>query len=73
MRKEYEMSEADLASLLVAMKPEPMIALQCGTPPSVQENANRAWATLGATMGFDPTTVRPNGRGNRFFMAESTT
>jgi hypothetical protein len=72
MRKSYEMTEADLASLLSAMKPELMIALQCGTPPSIQERANRAWSVLGATMGFDFTTVSPNGRGDRFFTAEAT-
>ena len=69
MRKEFEMPDEDLARLLQAAKPVPMIALQCGTPRSVQENANAAWAELGARMGFDPMTVSPNGKGNRFFTA----
>ena len=56
MKTDYEMSEADLQALLDSMRPVPMIALQCGTPPSVQENANAAWARLGAKMGFDPPT-----------------
>ena len=67
MRKDFEMSAEDLESLLSAMKPVVMIALQCGTPRSRQENANAAWARLGEKMGFDPMTVRPNGRGDRFF------
>lgn len=71
MKIDYEMSEADLQALLDSMRPVPMIALQCGTPPSVQENANAAWARLGAKMGFDPLTVAPNGKGDRFFSAQS--
>jgi hypothetical protein len=69
MTQNYEMTEADLAALIEAMKPVPMIALQCGTPRSVQENANAAWAALGERMNFDPMTVRPNGKGDRFFSA----
>lgn len=69
-RTEYEMTEEDLKTLMEAMRPVPMIMLQCGTPPSQQENANRAWAALGKKMGFDSDTVRPiNGKGNRFFTA----
>lgn len=70
MRIDYEMSLSDLAELMEAMKPVPMIMLQCGRPCSVQESANAAWAKLGARMGFDPMSVRPNGRGDRFFSAE---
>ncbi len=69
-RTEYEMTEEDFNTLMEAMKPVPMIMLQCGNPPSQQENANRAWAALGMKMGFDGDTVRPiNGKGNRFFTA----
>lgn len=71
MRQNYEMTEADLHELLEAMKLAPMIMLQCGTPRSVQENANVAWAALGLKMNFDPMTVRPNDKGDRFFSAES--
>ena len=72
-RTEYEMSEADLAELLAACKPVPMIMLQCGTPPSPQENANNAWARLGEKLGFDGMTVRPiQGKGQRFFTAVPT-
>ena len=69
MRTNYEMTDSDLAALLEAMKPVPMTMLQCGTPRSVQENANAAWARLGERMGFDPMTVRPTGKGDRFFSA----
>lgn len=69
-RTEYEMTPEDLATLMEAMQPVPMIMLQCGNPPSQQENANRAWAALGQKMGFDSDTVRPiEGRGNLFFTA----
>jgi hypothetical protein len=68
---EFEMIEGDLAELMDAVKPVPMIMLQCGTPPSVQANANAAWARLGKRMGFDPMTVRPSRNGQpRFFYAE---
>ena len=69
-RVEYEMSEADLKELLDAMRPVPMIMLQCGKGPSRQEMANSAWDRLGRRMGFKPMTVRPNGKGNRFFSAK---
>jgi hypothetical protein len=70
MKTNFEMTLEDLQELLAAMKPVPMIALQCGTPRSVQENANTAWARLGKKMGFDPMTVANNGKGDRFFSAE---
>jgi hypothetical protein len=72
MKTEYEMSEQDRQTLLDCSKAVPMIALQCGTPASPQENANRAWAALGEKMGFKPMTVEPvPGKGDRFFRAES--
>ena len=71
MRMNYEMTPDDMQTLLAAMRAVPMIMLQCGTPRSVQENANAAWAELGKKMGFDPMTVRPTGRGDRFFSAEA--
>lgn len=72
MRKDFEMSESDLQALLNAMKPSPAIMLQCGPISSVQERANAAWCALGQRMGFDGMTVRPNGKGDRFFSAEET-
>ena len=71
MRKDYEMTEKDLNTILEACKPVPMIMLQCGTPRSPQENANEAWRELGDRMGFDYMTVQPSGKGNRFFSAVS--
>ena len=71
MKKDFEMTAEDLQTLLEAMKPVPMIALQCGRPTSAQESANAAWARLGEKMGFYPMTVAPNGKGNRFFSANA--
>jgi len=68
--KEFEMTQEQLDALLSACTTVPMIALQCGTPRSQQENANNAWKALGKVMGFDSETVRPNGKGDRFFTAE---
>jgi hypothetical protein len=66
----YEMTEADLDTLLSAMAPVPYIIIGGHPPPSQQENANAAWASLGRKMGFDPMTVRPiESLGNRFFTA----
>jgi len=70
MRTNFEMTHDDLETLLSSMRPVPLIALQCGMPRSAQESANAAWADLGKKMGFDPMTVEPNGRGDRFFSAE---
>jgi hypothetical protein len=67
--KNYEMTQADLNLLIASMQPVLMIALQCGTPRSQQQNANAAWAELGGRMGFDPMTVQPTGKGDRFFSA----
>lgn len=69
-RTEYEMTEADLATLLSACKPTPAMMIGSYVPASPQENANRAWAELGRRMGFDSATVRPAlGKGQRFFTA----
>jgi hypothetical protein len=73
MRKEYEMTEDDLAKLLDASKPTPVMYLTGGRPmyDSPQENANRAWKALGHRMGFNYLTCRPvQGKDPRFFTAE---
>lgn len=73
-RREYEMTEADLAALLEACKPVPLIAIHTGMPASPQLNANRAWQQLGWKMGFNYLTVKPiAGKGQRFFTAEPLT
>lgn len=69
-RREYEMSEADLAALLDASKPVPLIATHCGPISTPQERANRAWQQLGHKMGFDHMTAKPSSKGQRFFTAE---
>lgn len=68
--KSFEMTTEQLSVLMDACKPVLMIALQCGKSSSPKENANIAWDMLGREMGFDHTTVRPNGKGDRFFTAE---
>ena len=69
MRENYEMTEGDLAALLAACKPIPLIATHCGPVRSAQERANAAWGALGDKMGFDGKTVQPTGKGDRFFSA----
>jgi hypothetical protein len=71
-RKEYELTTEQFDKLIEACRPVPMIMLQCGTPPSPQENANRAWCALGKEIGFDGMSVQPSSKGQRFFTAETT-
>ncbi len=71
MRKEYEMTPAQLDKLLEACKPVPYLVANGTEPASPQENANRAWQALGEELGFDHMTVRPNGKGDRFFTADA--
>lgn len=68
-RKEYGMTDAQFDALMEACKPVAAIALNCGPLSSPQENANRAWCSLGREMGFDGMTARPSPRGERFFTA----
>jgi len=69
---DYEMTQEKLDELLEACIPIPAIALNCGGSISPQENANSFWESLGKEMGFDHVTVKPNGKGDRFFSAEPT-
>lgn len=72
MRREFEMTEADLDKILDAGKPVPYIVVGGVPPRSPQQKANSAWASLGAQMGFDYTTVKPvTGKESRFFTAEA--
>ena len=69
-RTNYEMTEDDLAAILRACKPTPVMMIGGTTSRSPQENANAAWSRLGEKMGFDYTTVQPaQGKGDRFFTA----
>ena len=72
MRREFEMTETDLKTILDASKPVTYIIVGGYVPRSPQQNANDAWQALGNRMGFDWDTVRPiTGKGNRFFTAEA--
>ena len=72
-RREYEMNDAQWEMMLAAMKPTPLILLQCGPSPSPQQRANEAWWKLGKEMGFDGGTAQPSpGKGPRFFTAVPT-
>lgn len=73
-RREFEMTEADYEKLIKACEPVPLIMLQCGAPSSPQENANRAWCSLGERLGFDGMTVLPSpSKGRLFFTAIAKT
>jgi len=70
--KEFCLTEEQFKELIEACKPIPLIALNCGMPPSPQEMANAAWKKLGDEMGFDYMSVKPcPGKGPRYFMAET--
>jgi hypothetical protein len=69
-RTNYEMTPAQCDALLATMKPVPYMVIGGVAPRSQQENANAAWAALGAQMGFDYNTVQPiEGKGMLHFSA----
>jgi len=70
--QDYEMTQEQLDEIMDACKPTPVMYLSGGAPMFVtpQENANYAWGKLGKLLGFKHMTVRPNGKGGRFFSAE---
>jgi hypothetical protein len=74
-RREFEMTQEDLDSIIKASQPTPYMTnssgrLLFGTP---EENANHAWNQLGLKMGFRPMSVRPVlAKSPRFFTAEPT-
>lgn len=73
-RKEYELTDAQLAKLLDACKPTPAMWGSGGMPMfnTPQENANDAWRALGKEMGFKWDTCQPvPGKSQRFFTAVS--
>lgn len=72
MRKQFELTDSELQSLLALSKPVPAIALNCGEPPSRQQIANDFWQRLGREKGFAYMTARPvPGKGPKFFTAEA--
>ena len=72
MRKKYTLTDEQRKAILEASRPVPLIMLQCGMPPSPQENANRAWEELGKELGFEYMTVRPVEGSQKEFTAETT-
>lgn len=76
MRKEFELKQEDLDSILNASKSTPCMYLSGGqligdTP---QENANRAWKQTGKKYGFIWDTAQPvTGKGQRFITAMEIT
>ena len=72
-RKEYEMTEAQLAKLLEACRPVPYIIVGGMPPRSPQERANDAWRDLGRELGFVWDTVSISGKDQRLFTAEEAT
>ena len=71
MRKEFKLTDEQLKKLLKACSPVPYMVFGGIEPTSPQENANRAWQSLGKELGFDYNTVRPiSGKGSKFFTAE---
>lgn len=72
-RVNYEMTDDDLKAIVEACRPVPCMMIGGHIPSSPQANANRAWSSLGKTMGFDSDTVQPiEGKGVRFFSAVPT-
>lgn len=67
-RKEFEMSEDDLARLKEASQPLPEIMMHLPGQQNRQERASAAWFELGNRLGFDHLTVLP-GKSERSFSA----
>lgn len=73
MRQEFKLTEAQLARLMEASKPVTYMVFGGRAPLSPQENANAAWASLGAELGFDWRTVAPiSGKDRTYFTANVT-
>jgi hypothetical protein len=76
VRKEYTISQEQLNTLLEASQPTRAVVLPGGFPMgrTTQQNANAAWQTLGAEMGFEWDTVQPvPDCCDKHFTAEKTT
>jgi hypothetical protein len=71
MHKEFKMTEEQRDIIMDACRPVPLIAINCGMPPSQQTMANYAWERLGKELGFKYMTVRPiHGLNDYYFTAE---
>jgi len=70
-RIEFKLTKKQLDDLLDACKPVIYMVIGGVPPASPQENANRAWESLGRELGFDHMSVRPvDGKGQDCFTAE---
>lgn len=73
MRKDFVMTDEQLAELLKACQPVPYMVFGGMEPRTPQQNANDAWRSLGEELGFKWETVRPvPGKDERHFTAEPT-
>lgn len=61
IRRDFTMTQGDYDRIIkrIDAASGPLIMLQCGPRPTVQQAANEAWIELGARMGFDGMSVRP--------------
>jgi hypothetical protein len=72
VRKEFKMTEEQFKAIMEASKPVAYMVFGGREPSSPQENANAAWASLGAELGFKYLTVQPiQGKDHTYFTAES--
>lgn len=72
-RKEYQLSEVDRQMLIKASQPVPYLIVGGVQPLNPQENANRAWQSLGEKYHFDWETVeRVEGKSDYYFTAIPT-
>lgn len=72
MRKDFEMTKDQFDKIVAASQPTRVMKIGNSYPSTPQENANRAWMSLGKEMGFDGMSVKPKGSSNpRQFTAEA--
>ena len=72
---EYEITQAELDSVLEASKPTPVMYLSGGQRmfDSPQANANRAWQKIAKRLNVELMTIRPSPRGELWITAEPKT
>jgi len=69
---EFEMTQEQSDEILEACKPTLVMYFPKGELlfKTAEENTNTAWKKLGRELGFDHMTVKPNGKGDKFFTAK---
>ena len=71
MKQEYEMTQEQRDAIWEASRPVAVMMIGGVMPSSPQENANRAWRSLGKELKFKYETVEPvSGKSDLFFRAE---